>query len=437
MYNYHKGSDCMPFIEKKQFQYDDDRQVYAFILRQERIKKNLSVRALANQIGITPQFLSDIEHNKKQPSAYAFHQLQKALNIHFYTDEKYCNEIKNLCNQMFEAYIALNHDTITEIHEEIVSKKDIYMYCSGTAYFILSMILHCISVDIYNKQIYDYIEELKPLTFSLETNDIVKFYDLCGYQYLLDGKNKDADFYFRKALDLTSVNYIQENAILYSHLSIYYQMTNRLWEALNALDTSTSLLSEICAFHRITNNQMKKANLYSLLKFYIKAIEKYKYLIHKAPITRKQKAIIYDNLANCYLHLKDFDHAMECCEKAQLLGSTFSATYFNIAYIYWKKKKYKECLAYIALHIANDHICEIDKELLRLLKYHIQNDKEKVYTSLDFVMQRPEKDTEYKAIDTIISTIDIAIEIMKSYNDYEQVIHFYELKEEILFKANL
>lgn len=424
----------MPFTYKQQFQEENAKKLIAYILRKERIKQGLSVRSLAENAGMTPQFLSDIEHCKKSPSDYAFRQLQKALGVRFYVNDTYYQETKEICHAIFEAYAALDKETIIQLFHKYEKNIEIYTHSSGLAYYLLSKIIYYFYAKTQFEDIHDDLKELESIHFSLEDNDIVKLYDLYGHKYLIEGNNEAAGYYFLKALESTSSTFILENVVLYSHLTTFYRITNEFWKAIDACNTSLSLSAELCIFSRIVHNQIKKANIYVVMKFYNKASELYRHLINKVPTTPIQKSLLYDNLAFCQLQLKEYDIALDCCQKAQSFGSSFSAIYLYFIYIYWKQNRYNECLSYFYKNIHNENICEIDKALISSIVSHIQGDKSEVYKYLDIALAKPEKDNNYKAMDTILFTLDIAIELYKSYKDYERVIALYEEKDRLQIK---
>lgn len=52
-------------------------------LRVARIKKGVSLRALATELSITPSYLSDIENDRRIPSEDVLQQLAAQLNLDF------------------------------------------------------------------------------------------------------------------------------------------------------------------------------------------------------------------------------------------------------------------------------------------------------------------------------------------------------------------
>lgn len=69
------------------------------IIKQNRIKNNITLRSFADKIGISPSYLSEIENGKKPPP-----------------DD---NIVKKMCNVLF-----LNYTQISKIiHEELIAIK--------------------------------------------------------------------------------------------------------------------------------------------------------------------------------------------------------------------------------------------------------------------------------------------------------------------------
>lgn len=68
----------MSFLETEYASHHDSK-CFGFFLRYHRKKQNLSLNYFADMIGITPSFLSDIEHGKKDVAEYTkkkiFHEL--------------------------------------------------------------------------------------------------------------------------------------------------------------------------------------------------------------------------------------------------------------------------------------------------------------------------------------------------------------------------
>lgn len=61
---------------------------YRKILKHKREKLGISQHKLAEQLGITQTFLSEIERGRKNPSLEVFFQLCDALEIRLFPDER-------------------------------------------------------------------------------------------------------------------------------------------------------------------------------------------------------------------------------------------------------------------------------------------------------------------------------------------------------------
>ena len=60
---------------------------YRMIIKKHREAMGLSQHRLAEQLGITQTFLSEIERGRKNPSLEQFFELCDALNIKLFPDE--------------------------------------------------------------------------------------------------------------------------------------------------------------------------------------------------------------------------------------------------------------------------------------------------------------------------------------------------------------
>ena len=52
-------------------------------LREARVKKDISLRSVASELGITPSYLSDIENDRRVPSEDVLQQLAARLDLDF------------------------------------------------------------------------------------------------------------------------------------------------------------------------------------------------------------------------------------------------------------------------------------------------------------------------------------------------------------------
>ncbi len=61
---------------------------YRLILKRKRERLGLSQHKLADQLGITQTFLSEIERGRKNPSLEQFFRICEALEIQVFPEEK-------------------------------------------------------------------------------------------------------------------------------------------------------------------------------------------------------------------------------------------------------------------------------------------------------------------------------------------------------------
>lgn len=209
-----------------------------YLIKRERIEQNISVRALAEYSGITAQFLSDIEHGKKAPAEYSLAKIENALDIKINIDYDIFHELNDLCNKMYQAYAKFNIKEVKKYFEILKNKEHIYLYSYGFMEYWLSILIYYVYLEDDNLEIYKIIDKLNCVVHLLDGDHLLKFYDVSAYYFIEKRDIYSAKKYFDKAINIMKDKNSFENAMLYTHLSIYYQISNQLWDGLLCCEKS-------------------------------------------------------------------------------------------------------------------------------------------------------------------------------------------------------
>ncbi|SKA89083.1 Helix-turn-helix [Clostridium sp. USBA 49] len=108
-----------------------------------RLSKKITLKELAEKVGITASFLSDIENNKKQPSVETLGKLAEAFNIPLYmlfkdtSNEEISKKIDekplNQNSFILQAEALFLSDNLTKEDKEAIFKDitDLYWKAKG------------------------------------------------------------------------------------------------------------------------------------------------------------------------------------------------------------------------------------------------------------------------------------------------------------------
>lgn len=398
-----------------------------YLIKRERIEQNISVRALAEYSGITAQFLSDIEHGKKVPAEYSLAKIEKALDIKIDINYETFNELNDICNKMYQAYAKFNIKEVKKYFEILKNKEHIYLYSYGFIEYWLSILIYYVYLEDDNLETYKIIDNLNSAVHLLDGDHLLKFYDVSAYYFIDKRDIYSAKKYFDKAINIMKDKNSFENAMLYTHLSIYYQISNQLWDGLLCCEKSIEQFVGLHVFERVIMNQGNKAINYSLMGDYDKSKRIFYSLLDNENIDRESRYQIYGNLANCYKREKDYENALKYSLKSLELGSDFSGTYVNVIYLYWKLNNIEKCKDSIEKFSSRINMKEKDKLIISIFKEYLEDNRADVYKKIDLLLKQP--NDAFFSFSKLQFFIEIAIDIYKEYKDYEKVISLYELKE--------
>lgn len=402
-----------------------------YLIKRERIEQNISVRALAEYSGITAQFLSDIEHGKKAPAEYSLAKIENALDIKINIDYDIFHELNDICNKMYQAYAKFNIKEVKKYFEILKNKEHIYLYSYGFIECWLSILIYYVYLEDDNLEIYKIIDKLNSVVHLLDGDHLLKFYDVSAYHFVEKGNNGKAKKYFDKAIENMKDKNSFENAMLYTHLSIYYQISNQLWDGLRCCEKSIEQFVGLHVFERVIMNQGNKAINYSLMGCYDKAEEIFLSLLNRESLDPNIKSSFRINLANCYLRKGDYANALNNYLEAFKLGNKFTSLYSSIVYLYWKLGNIDLCRKYIRIFTIDENINLYDLKVIKILQAHLDRKEKTVIALIDELIQYPIENKSFTSYATMKFYLQISIDILKEYKSYEKVVELYELKENI------
>lgn len=402
-----------------------------YLIKRERIEQNISVRALAEYSGITAQFLSDIEHGKKAPAEYSLAKIEKALDIKINIDYETFNELNDICNKMYQAYAKFNIKEVKKYFEILKNKEHIYLYSYGFIEYWLSILIYYVYLEDDNLETYKIIDNLNSVVHLLDEDHLLKFYDVSAYHFIEKRDIYSAKKYFDKAIENMKDKNSFENAMLFTHLSIYYQISNQLWDGLRCCEKSIEQFVGLHVFERVIMKQGNKAINYSLMGCYDKAEEIFLSLLNRESLDPNIKSSFRINLANCYLRKGDYANALNNYLEAFKLGNKFTSLYSSIVYLYWKLGNIDLCRKYIRIFTIDENINLYDLKVIKILQAHLDRKEKTVIALIDELIQYPIENKSFTSYATMKFYLQISIDILKEYKSYEKVVELYELKENI------
>lgn len=319
----------------------------SYLVKKERIKNNYSIEDLAKIANTSKSHISRIENGRILSDDIANILLDK-LRISFIDD----NIIKNKLDEYYLAIVYCQSKHVETLFNDINSKENIIIHSNDGPYYYICCLIHAIVVEnnLNNaKQLVEMLEDLK-------NNDVLDNYLLqiyLDYKGLYYQSIKDFD---KAEKNLVSALNISNNSItkamIYYHLTSCYYDQNNFIDAISANEEASKLFTKDLNSERSIFTQLHKANIFSRMKCYKKAISLYE---NKLSLYQKNKHIqpiivqkIRSRIGWNYIQIKEYDKALKIINENTCEDIVLDEDYFNMCYLLYKMDDLDKMKAFIA-----------------------------------------------------------------------------------------
>lgn len=194
------------------------------LIRDERKVQKKSASVIASLSGISQQFLSELERGKKSLPYSTVHSVFNVLNIHFDPDIELIRRADDLINNIINAYMNFDRDSMLSTLELLICNT--YRYSYAYDYYQTAILLKDIFIKRADKPVF--IRHFKKP--KLEMLNLI-----C----LEKTDSKNTMFYITQGLSYHSSTHTQPSycglyCILLFDLAEYHEKNNDLFKALSA-----------------------------------------------------------------------------------------------------------------------------------------------------------------------------------------------------------
>lgn len=382
-------------FHEKNLKQDVSADSLGFFIRYHRKKQQLSINSFAEMIGITPSYLSDIEHGNKNISDYTFKKIFRELkiDIHHYTQNYLSFSFAEILNAVIHFDLALIKRSYKFLDENFINVSfNSSLHLNVLIYYITHLFVEQSNLKIDKSTLTDvyYIlsEEHKKIMLA--------FY---AYQLEKDDHNQKAlDLYHEVVDHYKFVKYPSMEGWLYFRISELSLKNGDIYQSLRYCDFADRFFKDDFNTKRIMYNSMTKSNVLSILNEYEEAIGLLNHLLRHQMVDEdyKMKNQLIQNMCSIALEHEKYDdllHFISFIEESQqaLLNMVFYEvySYIQIGDFNKAKKKLNKC------NYLEENNDELINTLLMLCEHMIEK-KENLDHDIKQLMKLKEKETNYQ-----------------------------------------
>lgn len=421
----------MYFVEKG-LNEDESKKMYlgAFI-RYEREKEEMTLSFMADIVGITKSFLSDIEHGKKMPADYTLKKIMSVLDIEFHEDVSIHEEALEKMNEMYQLYSDCNIEKMKELNKKIVSNELKYRNSYAFLTYDLIRFVYELNVNSNLEKCMKFIEKLNKFYHLLSKDEMVIFDDAKGMYHYKKRDMKQAEEFYKKALESATTN-VQKALICY-HLTLLYQLKNNQLDSLIYCEQSIQYYNKEYNIYRLLHLEIFKGTCYARERLFDKAIHIYEKVIENAKKNNIEEIVsrAYNNIAWTYLKANNYEKTIESVEYSLKCKNErqHEEIYIYIPYSYYKLGKYEESLDRIEAY-RTDLVNSIQLSFLEAIQARIENQGDLFVKYIqEYIHNLTGDNDDYEMY---LFAYHELLEYYKSVNDQENIIHIYDKMMEII-----
>lgn len=399
-----------------------------------RKKRNLTLRELDKLSGVKFVRIGRFENNMEKPSPEIIAKLEKALNVNFQEIAGISEDIKKLYKKFVDSLLYDVNDL--EKYIEIIDvNKDVYL---SNCHFPVILLINYV-IDVLRDNLVNIDKTEKELERLLEPKSdyLQLYYEYKGLRYYIHGlKDKAVD-----VLDsaLTISNNPKQNTMIYYHISMVNMSRNKYIEALNYAELAKRGFVEYASFKRILYTDGQIGSIYSQMRRFDLAIEKYKTCLNSCEtldLISNKKALFLRNLSWIYIKSGNYVKPLEYLEEAEKLEPDSNHLKMYKIWCNYKLGKYNTARTLIDEYIYLGKV-KSHKKRYKLFSELVYNAGNKpTLTLIDLAIDTYKEFAAKHDYELMNFYIDIVIDLLKQRDDDKMLIQYLETKIRINDEIN-
>lgn len=324
--------------------YVTSEQLTGSFYRYYRIKRNITLSSMSNQLKMNKGFLSELENGKRHFPEGLTNQLDSVLNIHFYTDYDLWKQARDYLFQIYDNYFLENDSKNILLLNEISQNKEKLNHSYGFLIMKIIELYYYLNIEPNNSMFLKLKAILDDYIHRLQYDELAIYYSLLGiYFNRSTSNNKSAKDYFLKSNKLcdSSSNVSMMNEF---QLISLYARSNQSIIAFKKSNECKTHLQNYNNYNRSITLDISRCNILSNLGIYEEAKSQLIKILNTVDSEFLKKHImhIYHSLAWNTLLSGNYE---KCIEYSTLAKNNEDHTIdlcFFIPYSYFKQRKTNE-----------------------------------------------------------------------------------------------
>lgn len=329
------------------------QKVVIQFLKNERLKKKISISELAKTLGVSKQFLAEVETFGRKANPELIESLFLYFDIDFSTDLVFCDEIINYYNQIIKCYLNINKKERMQIYKKVIESKCQYSY----VYPLFWLICFINAVLDNNFDNIDEIIKLCDANFELFTHSQKSDYLYFKGMYFHRDKKETLQ---GKEFYISSLSYEhgEISGMIFHQLGTIYLKENNIHLAYDMFIKSKDKLEE---YHNYKMTYFPLSSM-ALLNMQLRLVSRAENLyldvitICKQFNRKTEEKIAYFNLAHGMMWNKEYKKAIDYIQPCIEQDFQLDASYYVLAWSYYYLNECKMATYYL------DKINELDNK---------------------------------------------------------------------------
>lgn len=399
-----------------------------------RKKRNLTLRELETLSGVKFVRIGRFENNMEKPSQAIIEKLEKALQVKFTDIENVSERILELYDSFVDSLLYESND-LNMYENNIIENDEAY----SISYHYSKIMLIQYILRVHKNDFNDIDKDEKELLRLLDekSDPLQLFYEYKGVRLFLQGNNDEAIQALLTALTIS--NNPKQNTMIYYHISMVNMSRNKYIEALKYAELAKRGFVEFASFKRILYTDGQIGSVYSQMRRFDLAIEKYKTCLVSCEILDLlacKKALFLRNLSWIYIKSGNYVKPLEYLEEAEKLEPDSNHLKMYKIWCNYKLGKYNTAHSLIEEYSDLRTVKSHRKRYKLFSELVYSAGKKPTITLIELAIDTYNEFAAKHDYELMNFYIDIVIDLLKQRNDDKTLIQYLELKIKINDEIN-